>query len=76
MPGDPHECRQHALNCERLAEQAATPEMRETFLGLAKTWTKLAGELEAAKSLLDGLNKLDGEPSSLLPGYDVDSSQP
>ena len=39
---------------------------------------KLAGELESAKRLLEGLSeiKLDGpETGSLLPGYDADGSQ-
>ena len=49
MPGDPQECRQHALNCERMAEQAATPQMRETFLGLAKTWKSWPVSWKASK---------------------------
>ena len=65
MPGDPQECRQHALNCKRMAEQAATPQMRETFLSLANTWTKLAVGLESAKSLLDRLNGVELPETSL-----------
>ena len=79
MPGDPQECRQHARNCQQLAEHAATPEMRQSFLDLAKTWTRLAGELESVHRVLDALDgpKVDGpETRSLLPGYDADSRQP
>ena len=80
MPGAPVECREHARNCERLAEQATTAETRQTFLDLAKTWTRLEGELEGAQRFLDALNgvKLDGAEigSLLLPGADADSSQP
>ena len=46
MPGDPKECRQHALNCVRLAQTAATPQSREHFANLAQTWVRLAEDLE------------------------------
>jgi hypothetical protein len=41
MPGDPTECRQHALHCVELAEHAANP-TRQTFLDLSETWLRLA----------------------------------
>jgi hypothetical protein len=56
MPGDPQECRQHALACEQLAEAAATDRMRLTFLHLSQTWRKLAAELESAQTLMVALN--------------------
>jgi hypothetical protein len=46
MPGDPKECRQHALNCVHLAKGASTPVQRDHFARLARTWIKLAEELE------------------------------
>ena len=52
MPGDPKECRQHALNCVHLAKGASTPELRDHFAKLARTWIKLAEELEQAEALL------------------------
>ena len=55
MPGDPQECRQHALTCKQMAECAATPEC-ESFLHLSATWTRLAGELESVQGLLNVLN--------------------
>jgi hypothetical protein len=58
MPGNPQACREHALNCEQLAENAATPHMRETFLSLATTWRRLAAELESASGLLNALNEI------------------
>jgi hypothetical protein len=49
MPGDPLECRQHARRCAELAEQARTPDMRQTFLHLSDTCIRLAAELESVK---------------------------
>ena len=51
MPGDPKECRQHALNCVHLAKGATTPELRDHFAKLARTWIKLAEELEQSRSV-------------------------
>jgi hypothetical protein len=55
MPGDPKECRQHDLTCERLAQTSASPLAREQFANLAHTWLRLAAELEQAKVFLDAL---------------------
>ena len=52
MPGDPKECRQHALNCVHLAKGASTPELRDHFAKLARTWIKLADELEQSEAFL------------------------
>jgi hypothetical protein len=41
MPGDPRECRQHALTCVRLAQTSASPQAREQFASLANTWLRL-----------------------------------
>jgi hypothetical protein len=59
MPGDPKECRQHALNCMLLAKQTANQESKQTFLSLSQSWTRLALELENAQALLDAVNKMD-----------------
>jgi hypothetical protein len=58
MPGDPKECRQHALNCVHLAKSARTPEQRDHFAKLARTWIKLAEELERTQSLLAEVDEL------------------
>ena len=50
MPGDPKECRQHALNCVHLAKGASTPAPRDHFAKLARTWIKLADELEQTEA--------------------------
>jgi hypothetical protein len=42
MPGDPNECRTHALECTNLAETALNKNARETFLYFASAWFKLA----------------------------------
>ena len=46
MPGDPKECRQNALACVRLAQTSASPQAREEFAKLARTWIRLADDLE------------------------------
>ena len=52
MPGDPKDCRKHALNCMLEAKAAKTPETREHFAKLARSWIKLAEELERMQALL------------------------
>ena len=53
MPGDPKECRQHALACVRLAQTSAAPQAREQFASLARTWIRLADDVvEAAEAAL------------------------
>jgi hypothetical protein len=59
MPGDPKECRTHALNCMLLAKQATNEESKRTFTNLARSWTTLAVELEQAQSLLHALSEID-----------------
>jgi hypothetical protein len=44
MPVDPSECRQHALDCVRMAQTSTTPEARKTWSDLAKTWLRFAHE--------------------------------
>jgi hypothetical protein len=58
MPGNPEECRQHALACVRLAQTSATPQARDHFAKLARSWIKLAEDLERGRAFLDSL--LDG----------------
>jgi len=50
---DPGDCRQHALDCVRLAQTSTTPEARETWSDLAKTWLRFASDLEANECLFD-----------------------
>ena len=61
MPGDPKECRQHALNCVHLAKGASTPALRDHFAKLARTWIKLADELEQTEAFLAAIE--DDEPT-------------
>ena len=51
MPGDPKECRQHALNCVQLAKKEL-PEARDRFAHSARTWIRLAEELERIQAVL------------------------
>ena len=48
MPGDPKECRKHALRCAQLAVSARTPQLKAMFLELSKNWEKPASQLEDA----------------------------
>ena len=57
MPGDPRECRQHALTCVRLAQTSASSQAREQFANLAQTWIRLADELESTENLLAALDE-------------------
>jgi hypothetical protein len=52
MPGDPKECRKHALTCTKLAEKTDSLARAQLFKNLAKQWLKLAVELERAEGLL------------------------
>jgi hypothetical protein len=53
MPGDPKECRLHALRCTELAKKPDSPERAQVFRNLAQQWLKLAIELEHAQALRD-----------------------
>ena len=59
MPGDPKECRQHALNCTLLAKEATAAQSKEIFQNLAQSWNRLAAELEDVQALLNALNEME-----------------
>ena len=61
MPGNPKECRQHALNCQRLAETATNEHDRQQLRALADTWLALAAELESMESLLGTLRQVKSD---------------
>jgi hypothetical protein len=52
MPGNPKECRAHAVHCLKRAAAASSPVTRDSFEALAKNWLKLATEIEATDRLL------------------------
>jgi hypothetical protein len=54
MPGTPEDCRRHALACARRAQTCGTPQARDHFAKLARTWIKLADDLERGRAFLDG----------------------
>jgi hypothetical protein len=62
MPGDPKECRQRALNCMFEVKVARTPQERESFATLARSWIKLAEELEWTQALLAKVDEFDEPP--------------
>jgi len=49
MPGNPTECRNHALFCTELAAAARTRRSKALFLDLSQSWERLATQLEDAK---------------------------
>lgn len=53
MPGDPKECREHAKRCLELAASSSSPLAKARFEDLAKTWMRLATDLEQTKALVD-----------------------
>jgi hypothetical protein len=61
MPNDPKECRMQARCCADLAFTAATPQAREHFASLAKSWIKLALELEGAQAFLNALDEIEAD---------------
>jgi hypothetical protein len=75
MPGDPKECRLHAMycmelflhamNCMELVEDTANPEMRRIFFDLAHRWNGIANELEDTQVRLDALIQLQSASADL-----------
>jgi ubiquinone biosynthesis protein UbiJ len=59
MPGDPKECRRHALSCMQISQSSASSEATEHFADLARTWLRLAGDLESGQALIDLLNEIE-----------------
>jgi hypothetical protein len=55
---DPSECREHALHCVRMSQTSSSPEAREIWSDLAKTWLRFASDLEANEGLLDKWGKV------------------
>jgi hypothetical protein len=49
MPGNPTECRKHALFCTELAAAAWTRRSKVLFLELSQSWERLAIQLEDAR---------------------------
>ena len=56
MPGDPKECRRHALACVRLAQTSPFQQTRDHYANLARTWIRLADEIESTEALLTALD--------------------
>jgi hypothetical protein len=60
--------RRQALCCAKLAETASSDAARQTFLELAKTWTRLACELESSMPPKSGRLKQAGVGFTNGPG--------
>jgi hypothetical protein len=57
MPGDPKECRRQALACVRLAQTSPSQQARDQFANLARTWIRLADEIESTEAFLTALDE-------------------
>jgi hypothetical protein len=68
MPGDAAQCRLIAARYFQLSERAEDTKRRENLATLAKTWSRLAAELECDQALLNALSQLSfEEPSYAVP---------
>jgi hypothetical protein len=45
------DCREHANQCDKLADSANSPERKQSYLKLARTWRELAERLEEVDRL-------------------------
>ena len=61
MSGDPKRCRERALKCRYLANEANTPQSKEMFLDLSRAWFRLAAELDDANTFLNVLQAMEVE---------------
>ena len=53
MALDPKTCRGHSVRCAEMARTARTPELRQTLSDLARSWAKMALEMEGHLALRD-----------------------
>jgi hypothetical protein len=56
MLDNPAECRRNALACVQLSQASPSPEAKEHFAELARTWLRLAGDLKSGQALVDLLD--------------------
>ena len=64
MSGDPQRCRERALKCRYLANEARTPQSKQMFLDLGETWFRLAAELDDTNTFLNALKAMEFEDGS------------
>ena len=67
MPGDPAQCRLVAAGYLELSKRPKNPARRQGLAVLAKTWTKLAAELESDQALLNTLSEFNFDEPFYLP---------
>ena len=72
MSGDPQRCRERALKCRYLANEARTPHSKQMFLDLAETWFRLAAELDDTNTFLHALKAMEFEDVSEDGGQPAD----
>jgi hypothetical protein len=60
----PVECRQHAVECQRMAERAANLRMQSILIDMARTWQRLSLEVEQSQQKNESL--LPYDPHMLL----------
>lgn len=65
MPGDPQKCRERALKCKYLANDAPTQPTKQMFLDLAQSWFRPAPKIEDTNTFLKALNEMEFEQDVL-----------
>ena len=71
MPGDPRECRQLAVECLYLAQQATSDLGRQDYTALAHTWMELAHVFESDSALLKALSAAGRNVVPLEPRWPI-----
>ena len=71
MPGDPNECRRHAVRCLDLAADAPNDAIRTKFVTLAATWQELANQIETAIALVETAAEEESNPKTVRSGDSV-----
>jgi hypothetical protein len=63
-PETPHDFRQHASNCERMAAKTKDPRVRKDFLYVASRWRELAAEHPNVASYINPYRSENALPAS------------
>jgi hypothetical protein len=71
MASDPRECRQLAVECLYLAQQATSDSVRQDYTALAHTWMELAHVFESENDLLKNLSATGWNVVPLKPRWPI-----
>ena len=71
MSGDPRECRQLAVECLYLAQQATSHSVRQDYTALAHKWMELVDVFESDNALLKSLSAAGWNVVTLEPRWPI-----